>query len=158
MSDAKRPSPMTRGDDVGFVVAMRTRIWRPGRARLQEWIIVSRWGDGGRYLSLARTLVRAPGNCPLPIGLAPRQTALAILREALAGGAPQSFRIALELPCGIGVAGRFLALHGCLVLSGAGGNLRLHGHGICADGRPWRLWATRVPWTDEFLQAAPALP
>ena len=151
MSDPAWPGPVTRGGESGFVVAMRARVWRPGRARSTEWIIVSRWGEGGKYLSLARTLVRAPGNSPMPIGLAPRHTALAILNMAPAEIGLQRFLIARTLPSSIGVAGRFLALDGCVGLRVEPGNLRLHGQGICGDARPWRLRAARVPWTDEFL-------
>ena len=137
---------------------MRARIWRPYRAPSKEWIIVSRWGDGGEYLSLARTLVPAPGGSPMPIGLAPRHTALAMLSAAPADIGLQRFLIVRDLPSSIGVAGRFLALDGCVGLRCDASNLRLRGQGICKDAHPWRLQAARVPWTDEFLHGESSLP
>ncbi len=157
MSDAGRPDPGVRDGEFGFVVAMRALIWRRYGAPSKEWIIVSRWGEGGMYLSLARTLVPAPGNEPLPIGLAPRHTALAILSAAAADIGQQRFLLARTLPDGITVAGRFLALDGCLGLRGDAGTLRLHGRGICRDSRTWRLGAARVPWIDEFLHGEPGV-
>ena len=151
MKEPERQGPVVQGGRSGFVVAMRAHISRPGCEHEAEWIIVSRWGRGGEFLSLARTLVPAPHGAPLPIGLAPRQTALATSTGPAGSRRAVHFALVRNLPGDIVVAGRFLVLQGVVTLLVRGENLRLIGKGSSAVVGPWRLQAQRVRWADEFF-------
>src|SRR5689334_21792979 len=93
-------------DYAGFVIAMRARLWPTGRVSdpavrpggelrapragddgdaTCEWLIVARWGELGRYLSVSRCRAPAAGSAGAPLGLTPRETALAELIAAPRG-------------------------------------------------------------------------
>jgi hypothetical protein len=142
-------------DRCGFVLAMRARICSDEREPRDEWLIVARWGSSGEFLSIAKTLVPAPTDLPVPIGLAPRLTALAVRRNRASGGDMQRFGFTNVLPAGTAVAGQFLATHGEVRLHFADGGPSLCGEGHCASLGAWRVQATWAAWDDEFVQDKP---
>jgi len=144
----------------GFVVAMRAAVTTAKGKPTWEWIIVSRWGAAGEYLSIGRTRVAAPSGKPAPIQLAPRQTALAsMLRLPPADGA-LTFLLTQHLPASMSVAGDFAPAEGYVRLAGHNGGLRLSIEGRCV-GRAilsaWRVEAARAPWIGEFLENGAAV-
>ena len=154
--DSRNPDP-SPDPCLGFVVAMRAKLVDATRPSLYEWLIVSRWGTEGNYLSIAWTSLPArPGEAP--IDLMPRQTALAIRREQSAAWAPATFLLASSLPEGVTVAGDFVPAEGYVRLYGKGAKLRARSEGQCL--RPelraaWHVEATRARWIGEFIEVAP---
>ena len=139
----------------GFVIVMRGRVELSDRSHWQEWLIVARWGDGGEFLSVSRTCIRARGG-PAPIGLKPRQTALARQVSMPSWRAKQSFLFVRRLPQGIRLAGEFVRIDGYLRLRCNASDLIGEGRCSAPNRRDWRLSATHVPWVGEFFETANA--
>ena len=167
----------------GFVVAMEATIElarydQPmrrvgGRA---EWIIVSRWGAEGEFLSISRTGVAANGSGDAPDGLQPDLTFLG-LRLSAPGESGEGFYLMLRnRPPGVTVAGVFAPSDGYAQLDLTGG-LRVSASGRYAHSRgdqdgqriladvpapppgpslatAWHVTALRRPWTGEFYPFA----
>lgn len=137
----------------GFVVAMRAKLVAATRPSQFEWIIVSRWGTAGEYLSIAWTSLRA-NRGEAPIDLTPRQAVLAVRREQSKKWSPATFLLATSLPDEITVAGDFMPAEGYARLYGKDAGLRLRSEGWSAapEQRAWHVEATRQPWIGEFIE------
>jgi len=133
---------------------MRAKLVTASALPLYEWMIVSRWGIDGEYLSIAWTSMPArPG--PAPVNVTPRQTAFAVRRERPAAWAPPTFQLASALPDGTTVAGEFVPAEGYVRLYGAGTKLRVGSEGKCLKPglrAAWNLDATRAAWIGEFIE------
>src|SRR5215813_5668087 len=90
----------------GFVIAVRAIVVSRSAGSHEEWLIASRWGHGGSYLSIARTLVRADATAIAPMHLAPRWSAFALLDTSSTGSAGPSFTFTAQPPVGVRLAGR----------------------------------------------------
>jgi hypothetical protein len=164
----------------GFVVAMQAVIelapYDEPMHRLgssTEWLIVSRWGGNGEFLSLSRTGVVRDGIAA-PDGLQPRTTFVGILLPALDVPEVSGFLMVRHMPPGITVAGTFAPSDGyarlsftetALTLAAAGRYAHSRGgyegrrmlHDIpdpppqAASAFAWRVTATRRPWSGEFF-------
>jgi hypothetical protein len=146
---------VTTADPVGFVVAMRARLERAGADPRREWLIVSRWGADGRYLSLSCCAAPAPDGGLAPLGLAPRSTALGVLLQWPMARTP-CFLLVRRLPPGMVLAGRFVPMDGYVRLGERAGGLHLMAEGRHARPRAagaWRLRGIRAPWSGEFFDA-----
>ena len=132
---------------------MRARITL-GDAKGCEWIIVSRWGADGRYLSVARSFRAAWAGESAPIDLAPVWTAVA-RQLRLPHASHTCFSLQRTAPARVGMAGAFTPAEGHVRLSGDHGTLRLFTEGRYPwqDGKlAWRLTATRKPWIGEYIE------
>jgi hypothetical protein len=121
------------------------------RAPRREWLIVSRWGEGGRFLSISRCLIPVV-TASAPFGLSPVETALAVLIPAPGAERTPGFLFARRLPARMVLAGTFMPVEGYACLRHRTGRLRLTAEGRCmprADA--WRLDASQEPWDGEFL-------
>jgi hypothetical protein len=121
-------------------------------------MIVSRWGTRGEYLSFAWTS-RPAHLGTAPIGLMPRQTALAIRQDRSAACLPATFALASALPDRITVAGDFVPAKGSARIFGFGTKLRLLSEGQCLKPSiraPWNVDAVRARWIGEFIESLPA--
>jgi hypothetical protein len=154
------PGQPTPGLCRGFVVAMRAKLIGlaapfPGGPSPCEWMIVSRWGMDGKYVSISWTSVPAdPGEAP--IHLKPRQSALAIGDDKSLPGDWANFLLAPSLPEGITVAGAFVPAEGYVRLCGNSLGLRMRSDGRCLipDLRSaWHVNARRAPWIGDFIDA-----
>jgi hypothetical protein len=150
------PSPVS---NCGFVVAMRAKLVGASLASLYEWMIVSRWGTDGEYLSIAWTSMPArPG--PAPFNLTPRQTAYGVRRERPSAWVPPTFQLAAWLPGDLPMAGEFVPAEGFVRLYGAGNKLRIRSEGKCVKPNlrlPWNVDATRAAWIGEFVETKDVL-
>jgi hypothetical protein len=138
----------------GFVIAMRAKPIGAHSAARHEWMIVSRWGTRAEYLSIAWTS-RPAHLGTAPIGLAPRQTALAVRQERTAAWTPATFTLASSLPGHIPVAGEFVPARGYIRLYGSATKIRMHSEGECLKPglrAPWHVEATRARWIGEFIE------
>lgn len=163
----------------GFVVAMQAVIelapYDEPMHRVStrtEWLIVSRWGGNGEFLSLSRTGVMRD-SLTAPDGLQPRTTFLGILLPPVAAEA-DSFLMVRHLPAGILVAGAFAPSDGYARLAAGDSPLSLTAAGRYAHSRgayqgqrmlhdiphppphaasafAWHVTAVRRPWSGEFL-------
>jgi hypothetical protein len=148
---------LQKNDDppLGFVIALRAEIIdRAGTAR-SEWLIASRWGRGGPYLSIARTLVPPRTTVAAPPHLVPRWSALALLdaRSALSDSAV--FRFIPHRPSQLLLAGRFAPAFGSVQVECHAGSIRLQGDVNCLprkSGRAYRFEGVRVVWVGEFIE------
>ena len=139
----------------GFVVAMRAKLIAESYPETQEWLIVSRWGTGGEHLSMAWTALTAVAG-DAPIGLMPRQTALAIQDGGACSGLRTTFRLASALPDRLSVAGAFVPAQGYIRLYGEGPRLHIRSEGTCTRSGirdPWHIEADRASWIGEFVEA-----
>lgn len=136
---------------------MRARLTTVKGPPWREWIIVSRWGTAGEYLSVARTRVPVRPGRAAPIYLAPRQTGLAALLRLPPIHGPPTFLFARELPPAVTLAGHFARADGYAQLHGGGADLRLRAEGRCAVGTncAWRVEAVRAAWIGEFIEGVP---
>lgn len=163
----------------GFVVAMEAAIElarydQPMRrvGSRAEWIIVSRWGAEGEFLSISHTGAMAEAGGNAPDGLQPDMTFLGV-RMSVAGEANESTYLMLRnLPPDVTVAGVFaptdgyarIDLTGGLHLSGSGryahSRGEIKGQKVLCDvpnppPRPalataWHITAVRRFWSGEF--------
>lgn len=135
----------------GFVVAMRVTgvVDASGPGQAPDWLILARWGPGGRWLSVAEATEVAHGHNggpddTAPPSLHPRATWFATLAsETAAEGA--IFLLARDPPEGFPLAGGFRPAEGFARLGAAAGGLRLT---LLArgPGRTWHLRAGQRPW------------
>jgi hypothetical protein len=143
------------GPPLGFVVALRAEIVdRSGSAR-SEWLIASRWGRGGPYLSIARTLVAARTPAAAPQHLIPRWSALALLDARSAHSDVAVFRFVQHRPSGLLLAGRFAAALGSVHVECDADSIRLRGDVNCLprkSGRAYQFEGARVAWVGEFIE------
>jgi hypothetical protein len=145
---------------LGFVMAMRARLTTTRRPRRDEWLIVSRWGVAGEYMSVGRTRFPALPGMDAPIDLRPRQTMLARLLRLPVKPGPHAFLFVRRKPESVSVAGGFAPTEGYVRLHRNGAMLLLCAEGRCFAGAlrsPWHIEAVRVPWIGEFFEgdAAP---
>jgi hypothetical protein len=139
----------------GFVVAMRAALLDPGRPSSHEWVIVSRWGGAGEYLSIGWTETPAL-TADAPINLTPLQTAFATCPGGCGVSTPTTFELAASLPGCLRVAGDFVPAQGFVQLYGIGSALRVRSRGVCMkpDRRSgWDVDASRAQWVGEFIEA-----
>jgi hypothetical protein len=149
----------------GFVVAMRG--WalggRPAApwqtvAETGCWLVVSRWGAMGEFLSIGHAGVPTASGLP-PVGLTPEASCLGLLGPGgPANGGPARFLLQARAPHGIPLAGRFLAASGVARLDVRRGVLGLTllarfapRRGSTWTAGVWRIEAARVPWIGEAL-------
>jgi hypothetical protein len=145
----------------GFVLAMRAQVRQAEGGALREWLIVSRWGEGGRYLSLSRCLVHAVPGATAPIALTPRETMLATLLPVPRSERTPSFLFLRKLPPRIVLAGIFLPVDGYARLQGSDARMHLTAEGRytrARGGGAWRMDGLRAPWPGEFLEDEPTPP
>jgi hypothetical protein len=166
----------------GFVVAMAANTTfgeydRPSRIvrRAKAWLIVSRWGPAGEYLSIASTQEAADFGTTAPVGLTPKCTSVGFLLSQKDGGAESTFLLFRRLPTDTVVAGSFFPTDGYARLTHRAGRIRLmaegrYAHGlddpqtppVGADRRPlpcnggvafaWHVDAVQYPWSGEFVE------
>ncbi len=133
----------------GFVVAMRGSIGladcrAPQRVTLcrHVWIIVSRWGGSGEFLTVSLTAAGAElDSAEAPPSLAPALTGFGRLAPDPEGRPERTFLFARQLPKGLPVGGGFLPAEGYARLEMHEGGLRLTAAGRYArtvgpDGPP----------------------
>lgn len=140
----------------GFVVAMRARMVTGSALWRHEWIIVSRWGLRGEHLTVALTGVVAEDG-EAPVGLMPRQTALAVADGEVVGASQVTFALAPSLPARITVAGEFLPAQGYVRLYGRRERPRIRTKARCllpGTMPGWRMEAAREAWMGEFIEPA----
>jgi hypothetical protein len=141
-----------------FVVAMRAKQTTSKGPPWYEWIIVSRWGIAGMYLSIGRTGVSASRGKTVPINLAPSHTAMARLLRMPPAAGSQTFLSIRRKPANVSVPGNFSAAEGYVRLGGRDAATRLLAEGSClvrASRSARRVKAVRMPWIGEFIEGAP---
>lgn len=168
----------------GFVVAMAASIGlacydRPSiiRRTIERWLIVSRWGPFGEYLTISTTRDRCdvPASAA-PDGLAPLSTALGILLPGGDGPGEAAFLLVRHLPPALRIAGVFFPADGYVRIARAdpypslvGDGRHAHSRGRrdgaiirhdvpdpapgCRGAVAWHLRACRRPWTGEVSAA-----
>jgi hypothetical protein len=140
---------------LGFVIAVRATIVGRSGASHKEWLIASRWGHAGSYLSVARTLVRAGMAATAPMHLAPRWSALAVLDAHAAVSTGPCFAFTARPPDGVRLAGRFAPSVGSVLVEGRPEAIRLRGDAHCLGYRSQRDFqfdGVRVAWVGEFIE------
>lgn len=140
----------------GFVVAMRAALLDPGRPASHEWVIVSRWGGAGEYLSIGWTETPALTD-DAPINLTPLQTAFATCPGGCGAGTPTTFELSASLPGCLRLAGDFVPAQGFVQLCGIGSTLRVRSRGVCVKPQRrlgWDVDASRAPWVGEFIEGS----
>jgi hypothetical protein len=141
-------------ESLGFVVAMRAKQTNANGPPSSEWMIVSRWGTHGEYVSIGWTAVPAYRG-DAPIYLTPNRTAVALRQQQSCLWNPTTFRLAPFLPDRLTVAGDFVPAEGYVQIYGRGPTLRMrtNGHDIEADlPSTWTIRATRAAWIGEFIE------
>lgn len=136
---------------------MRAKLIVTAGPPLFEWIVASRWGADGEYLSIGWTFLPAASG-DAPIDLTPRRALLAVKQERAAAWAPATFVLVSALPDRMTVAGDFVPAEGYVRLYGTGSRLRVRskGRSLDPDLRPaWRIEATRANWIGAFVEALP---
>jgi hypothetical protein len=164
-----------------FLVAMANDLGRapyemPNKIveRGQEWLIVSRFGPDGEYLSISEAGAIAGGAAEVPAGIRPVNSILGILANCDEGTQTAEFLLTRNLPDGITVAGTFFPAEGFARLTKDTETVRLHACGRHAhsrgsaegrevlrdvpnpapgtrSGQAWQFDARRVPWSAEKL-------
>jgi hypothetical protein len=133
---------------------MHARLTAADQASSREWLIVTRWGIEGEYLSLARTCVPARGGTA-PIQLRPKQTALAVLQRSSPTETSSIFLFCRRPPMPVSVAGIFMPTEGKLRLHGYGATLRLSANGLgigLMSNTAFRMRAVRASWFGEYIE------
>lgn len=133
----------------GFVVAMRASIalacegppFRPDK-RLTDWLIVSRWGVGAEYLTIAFSGVPTGDAEAAPIGLEPQATVLGRLAWEDPASAESIFILLRKRPPGIPLAGEFMPVEGFARVARNSGNGALR---LAAAGRHARCGGRAAP-------------
>jgi len=149
----------------GFVVAMRgwalgglaTAPWQTV-AETGCWLVVSRWGVTGEFLSVGHAGVPTASGLP-PVGLTPEASCLGLLGPGgPASKRPARFPLQARAPRGIPLAGCFLPASGVARIDRRRGVLRLTLLARFSRGRSnswtagvWRIEAVQVPWIGEAL-------
>ncbi|HUL08766.1 MAG TPA: hypothetical protein VLV76_20730 [Candidatus Acidoferrum sp.] len=165
----------------GFVVAMAAETAfgefdAPSRIvrRATGWLIVSRWGPAGQYLSISSTQTAEPGT-KAPVGLTPRCTSIGCLLSEDSDASEGTFLLVRQLPPDTVVAGSFFPTDGYARLSRCDGRFRLtaagrYAHGLhdswgpregpdtrvqpCNNGAAfaWHIDAVQRQWDGEFVE------
>ena len=168
----------------GFVVAMAAETEfgefdNPSRIvrRAKGWLIVSRWGPAGEFLSISSTQEVADSSPTAPVGLTPKCTSIGFLLSQKDGGSESNFLLSRRLPTDTVVAGSFFPTDGYARLTRRAGRFRLsaegrYAHGlddlqtppVGADSRvppcnggvafAWHIDAVQRPWSGEFVEPA----
>jgi hypothetical protein len=145
----------------GFVVAMHgtflraavTAAWPRGAG---EWMIVSRWGIRGAFLTIARTFSFtsvAPGAADEPpAGITPFETFVGVHARATDVETGCVFLLADSPPTEVHLAGAFRPASGFALVRGEGADLELLAS-VEVGGERWRMRALRRPWLGETLVA-----
>jgi hypothetical protein len=140
----------------GFVIALRATLLDLFGTARQEWLIASRWGPDGRFLSIARTLVGASSTAVAPQHLIPRWSTLALLAACNVETTAPRFTFATQCPSGLTLSGRFAPAHGEVHLHGSDdASIGLQGNARCLPGRSPRAFqfiGVRVGWIGEFVE------
>ncbi|MFI5011935.1 MAG: hypothetical protein ACHQAY_06280 [Hyphomicrobiales bacterium] len=128
----------------GFVLAMSANIALSDYAkpaaihtRTREWIVVSRWGGDGEYLSISTT-----GECDenadlAPGGLKPHNTLLGILVSECPDTPTSAFLLVRQRLQSVHLAGIFFPAEGYVHLEGPAGTLRLSARARYSHSRGW---------------------
>lgn len=143
---------------LGFVVALRGTIIRPPFPSHCEWLIASRWGDDGYYLSVNRTLIRAGEEETAPSNLVPRWSTLALLNMSSTRGRSPSFRFVPRRPSGLSLAGRFAPAFGYVRVESTEKGLRFHGGIYCLLRRyaqDFLFEGVQISWVGQFAEPGP---
>jgi hypothetical protein len=116
----------------GFVLAMSANIafseyGRPTAIhhRTREWIVVSRWGEEGEYLSISTAGECADNPQLAPGGLRPRNTLLGLLVSDSTDEPSSTFLLVRQPPRPLQLAGVFFPAEGYAHLEGPAGQLKL---------------------------------
>lgn len=157
---------------LGFVVAMLAQIspsptesaFLGAATTGPHWVILCRWGEGGRHVTLAHAQPCPDGGAAAaPAAMHPQRT----LYGAMAVEDPEEgtvFLLARALPRDLRVAGGFVPADGYLRLeAGAAGTPRLvgvvrplpAGEAEAAPARALHIVAERRPWAGEILDLPP---
>jgi hypothetical protein len=166
----------------GFVVAMAAdtafgEFDMPSRIvrRAKGWLIVSRWGPAGEYLSISSTQEMDDPGTKAPLGLAPKCTSVGFLLSQDDDGSESNFLLVRRLPTDTVVAGAFFPTEGYARLQHRGGQFYLmaegrYAHGLdelpapgpgadrrglpCNAGAAfaWHVDAVQYPWPGEFVE------
>ena len=128
----------------GFVLAMSANIavseyGRPTviRTRIREWIVVSRWGGDGEYLSISTASECGANQRLAPNGLRPRNTLLGLLVSDSPGEPSSTFLLVRQPPHPVQLAGIFFPAEGYAHLMGPAGSLRLSARARYSHSRGW---------------------
>lgn len=116
---------------LGFVIALHGTITDESGVMHREWLIASRWGDGGTYLSVARTLVPSEPVAIAPPLLTPRWSALALLDATSSQSGSPCFTFTDQCPVGLVLAGRFAPSLGSVRVDGDAQSMRVRGNVYC---------------------------
>jgi hypothetical protein len=142
--------------------------------RSREWLIVSRWGRNGEYLTLSRTCFSPVSDAEAPIALAPSVTCVGVLMTPPQVAGVDTFLLTRQLPRDVTVAGQFAPADGFVRLCGPVESLHLTASardepdsaGGCdphpdvagmrsvAGAGTWHINACRRPWDGEFVERA----
>jgi len=165
----------------GFVVAMKGDLSlgqydRP-TALLHTapfWLIVSRWGRDGEFLTISSADRALPDSIDAPAGLAPRNTLFGLMLSEDEEQFEATFLLVRRLPPRVSVAGTFFPADGYARLHNAVEDLRLTSEGRHAHSRgsrdgevvrkdvpdpapdapgtlSWHISACRRRWDGEFI-------
>ena len=165
----------------GFVLAMAassafSEYGRPTAVhrRRREWIVVSRWGEEGEFLSVSTAGECLDGMELAPGGLKPHNTLLGLLVPDASEGPSSTFLLVRQPPWPLRLAGVFFPAEGYARLEGPAGKLKLsarvrysHSRGF-EDGREilkdvpdpapaapeamaWLIDAERRPWIGDLI-------
>jgi hypothetical protein len=128
----------------GFVLAMSADIAvsdydRPAaiRRRTREWIVVSRWGGEGEYLSISTACECTEDADPAPGGLKPRNTLLGLLVSDSREEPTSTFLLVRQPLQSITLAGTFFPAEGYAHLEGPAGTLHLSARARYSHSRGW---------------------
>jgi hypothetical protein len=175
------PIVNTAALEQGFVLAMQANIalseyGRPAaiHKRMNEWIIVSRWGQEGEYLSISTTGECVESPQMAPSGIRPRNTMLGLLVSDSLDEPASSFLLVRQPPRPLHLAGVFFPAEGYAYLEGPAENLRLsvrarfsHSRGYqngreilkdipdpapaAPESMAWLMDAERRPWIGDLV-------
>ena len=129
----------------GFVVAMRGIVTiceydRPtaGLRTTPQWLIVSRWGADGEFLTVSSAGPIAADEQRPPAALAPHNTLVGLLLSEDCDELETTFLLVRRLPAGVNVAGTFFPADGYARVCGPVEQLRMVSEGRHAHSRGTR--------------------
>jgi hypothetical protein len=93
--------------------------------RIREWLIVSRWGEDGEFLSISTTEECIDNPPRAPSGIRPRNTLLGLLVSDSSDEPKSTFLLVRQPPRPLNLAGTFFPAEGYACLEGPCGSLRL---------------------------------
>jgi hypothetical protein len=128
----------------GFVLAMSANLAvsdysKPFaiHTRTREWLVVSRWGGEGEYLSISTAGERAENSQTAPGGLKPHNTLLGLLVSDSSDEPTSTFLLVRQPPQLVQLAGIFFPADGYAQLQGPAGRLRLRARARYSHSRGW---------------------